>query len=78
MSSNVHQLYQDLYISDMKEEVAAVQGETHNLRLSLLQEKTHKKDLIKENSLIVQKIQIYRRMVGEIPDKKDPKGAKPA
>jgi hypothetical protein len=53
MSSNVHQLYQDLYISDMKDEIDAVQGETHNLRLNLLQEKTHKKDLIKENSLLV-------------------------
>jgi hypothetical protein len=57
----------------MKEEIDAVQGETVNLRLNLLQEKTHKKDLIKENSLLVQKIQIYRRMVGELPNGKETK-----
>ena len=51
-SYNVHQLYQDLYISDMKDEIETVHGETGKLRKSLLWERSKNKDLVKENAIL--------------------------
>lgn len=57
---NVHQLYQDLYISDMKEEIDAVHSETNNLRQGLTFKDIQTKKLRQENFDLKKKLMMYR------------------
>jgi hypothetical protein len=64
-SYNVHQLYQDLYISDMKDEIDAVHNESTGMRQQLLWERQKNKDLSKENNMLKQKLAVYRRIASD-------------
>jgi len=62
---NVHQLYQDLYISDMKGEIDTVNCESLNLRQQLIELQSKVQYLEKENGALKQKIGIYRNKAAQ-------------
>ena len=63
--SNIHQLYQDLFITDMKDEIAVASNEVIQLRQELLLKDQQNAQLRKQNLDLKSKVQCYRKIVAE-------------
>ena len=63
--SNIHQLYQDLFITDMKDEIAVASNEVIQLRQELLYKDQQIAGLKKQNLDLKSKVQCYRRIVAD-------------
>ena len=63
--SNIHQLYQDLFITDMKDEIAVASNEVIQLRQELLEKEKQNAQLKKQNLDLKTKLQSYRRAMAD-------------
>ena len=65
-ASNIHQLYQDLFITDMKDEIAVASNEVVQLRQELLEKDNQNQMLKKQNSELKSKVKCYRKLVADL------------
>ena len=65
-ASNIHQLYQDLFITDMKDEIALASNEVVQLRQELLEKDNQNQMLKKQNSELKSKVKCYRKLVADL------------
>lgn len=63
--SNIHQLYQDLFITDMKDEIAVASNEVISLRQELIIKEKQILQLKRQNMDLKSKLQCYRRIIAD-------------
>lgn len=69
--SNIHSLYQDLFITDMKDEISSATKEVAALKLELIKHKKANEVLKKDNKDLKTKLDRYRDMIRDSKKEND-------